>query len=248
LPQIKAVITDYIGTLANARSYTMEASMAKLHSALADAGFKTEKGKFLEAYGRAHEKYRLVRFGELREVTNAVWVSETLCSLGYKVEVEDERLKSALDVFFEDYIGSLELRPYAEKLLKRIHETCKLGLVSNFTCAQVVHESMERLGITHYFNSIIVSQECGWRKPHRKIFTDSLEQLQVKAAEAVFIGDNPFEDIKGAVDAGMKTVFVCSQFYSKNDLKASAQKPDFVALDLEEIYRNLTEIISQIDK
>jgi putative hydrolase of the HAD superfamily len=246
LPKINAVIMDYIGTLTNVRSYTMDASIAKLHAALAEAGFHTEKEKFLEAYGKAHEKYRLVRFGELREVTNAVWVSETLCSLGYKVEVGDERLETALEIFFEDYIGSLELRPYAEKLLKKIHETCKLGLVSNFTCAQVVHESMKRLGITQYFDAVIISQECGWRKPHRKIFTDSLEQLQVKAAETVFIGDNPFEDIKGAADAGMKTVFICSQFYNKNDLKASAQKPDFVALDLEEIYRNLPEIISQI--
>ena len=212
MPQIKAVITDYIGTLTNARSYTMEASLAKLHEALADAGFQTEKSKFLEAYGKAHEKYRLIRFGELREVTNAVWVSETLWCLGYQVEVGDERVKAALDVFFEEYIRSLELRPYAEKLLKKIRETCKLGLVSNFTCAQVVHESMKRLGITQYFNSVIISQECGWRKPHKKIFTEALEKLHVKPEEAVFIGDNPFEDIKGAADAGMKTVFVCSQF------------------------------------
>jgi FMN phosphatase YigB (HAD superfamily) len=161
LPQIKAVITDYIGTLTNARSYTMEASMAKLHASLADAGFQTEKEKFLEAYGKAHEKYRLVRFGELREVTNSIWVSETLCSLGHKVEVGDERVKSALDVFFEDYIGSLELRPYAEKLLEKIHETSKLGLVSNFTYAQVVHESMRRLGINRFFDTVIISQECG---------------------------------------------------------------------------------------
>ena len=246
MPQIKAVITDYIGTLTNARSYTMEASMAKLHAALADAGFQTEKEKFLEAYGKVHEKYRLVRFGELREVTNAIWVSETLCSLGHKVEFGDERVKSALDVFFEDYIGSLELRPYAEKLLEKIHETSKLGLVSNFTYAQVVHESMRRLGINQFFDSVIISQECGWRKPHKKIFADALEQLEGKAEEAVFIGDNPFEDIKGAHDAGIKTVFVCSQFYGTNDLEASGQQADFVAANLEEVYKNLPKIISQI--
>ncbi len=243
MPQIKAVFTDYIGTLTNAKSYTMQASMAKLHSALVDAGFRTEKEQFLEAYGKAHEKYRLVRFGELREVTNAVWVSETLCTLGHPVQAYDERLKTALNAFFQDYIESLELRPHAEELLQKIKATCKLGLISNFTYAPVVRESMHRLGISGYFDAVMVSQECGWRKPHSKIFTDALAQLQVKAQEAVFVGDNPSEDIKGAKEAGMRTVFVQSQFFSLKDLQASGVKPDFVASDLWEICRNLPTLI-----
>ena len=244
MPKIKAVITDYIGTLTNTRSYTMEHSVSKLHAALSEAGFRTEKRKFLEAYGRAHEKYRLVRFGELREITNAVWVSETLCSLGYQAKAEDDLVKAALGVFFQDYITSIELRPYAEKLLQKILENCKLGLISNFTYAPVVHASMNRLGITRYFNAVVISQECGWRKPHKKIFADALELLRVKPEEAVFIGDNPYEDIKGAACAGMKTVFVSSQFYCRKDLEASGIKPEFVASNLEEICRNLTDIIS----
>jgi putative hydrolase of the HAD superfamily len=235
---------DYIGTLTSVRSYTMEASIAKLHAALAEAAFQTEKAKFTDAYGSAHEKYRAVRFGELREVTNAVWVSETLCSLGHKVTAEDERVKSALDVFFQDYIDSLDLRPCAEKLLQKILETRKLGLISNFTYAPVVHRSMKNLGIPQYFNAVTVSQECGWRKPHGKIFTDALKQLRVNAEEAVFVGDNPFEDIKGAADAGLKTVFVSSQFFTIHDLEASGQKPDFVASDLEDVYRNLPKILT----
>jgi hypothetical protein len=110
----------------------MEASLAKLHKALVKEGFQTEKSQFLVAYGKAHEKYRLIRYGEFREVTNAVWVSETLRGLGFEVTVEDPRMKAALDVFFQDYIDSLELRPCAEKLLKKATEKCKLGLISNF--------------------------------------------------------------------------------------------------------------------
>ena len=244
MPQVKAVITDYIGTLTNARCYTMEASMAmaKLHRALGEAGFETKKEEFLGAYAKAHEKYRLIRYGELREVTNAIWVSETLRSLGFQVNAEDPRMKAALDVFFQDYIDSLELRPCAEKLLKKTAETFKLGLISNFTYAPVVYTSLKQLGISRYFNATVVSGENGWRKPHKKIFTDTLQQLQVKADEAVFIGDNPLEDIKGAADAGMKTVFVHSQFYGTGDLEASGQKPDLIAADLQEIYSNLSKI------
>jgi HAD superfamily hydrolase (TIGR01509 family) len=248
LPEIKAVITDYIGTLANARSYTMEASLEKLHGTLVKAGFPVEKENFLVAYGKAHEKYRIIRYCELREVTNAVWVSEALCSLGFDARVEDSRMNMALNVFFEDYIDSLELRPCAEKLLKKARETCKLGLISNFTYAPVVHKSLRRLGISGYFDVIVVSGDSGWRKPHRHIFEDALKRLGVKGEEAIFIGDCPLEDIKGAIDAGLKAVFVHSQFYDISDLKSSGQKPDFVATDLEQICRNFEQIsISKTD-
>ena len=243
LPQIKAVISDYIGTLTNARFYTMEASMAKLHAWLSEAGFNTDEKQFFEAYAKAHEKYRVIRYGELREVTNAVWVAETLCSLGFKVDSDDPRMKAALNVFFQDYVDSLEARSCAKELLRKVRENCKLGLISNFTYAPVVYCSLRRLGLSRFFNVILVSGDCGWRKPHGNIFTNALKRLQVKAQETVYIGDCPSEDIKGARHAGMRTVFVESQFYSLADLMASGEKPDFVMKDLEEVYRNFSKII-----
>ncbi|MCJ7559203.1 HAD family hydrolase [Candidatus Bathyarchaeota archaeon] len=235
---------DYIGTLINAHDYNLDASREKLHEALTDAGFETALAAFLEAYGKAHEKYRIVRYGELREVTNAVWVSEALNSLGCNASADDSRIKAALNVFFHNYVDSFELRPYAEKLIKSITENCKLGLVSNFTYAPVVHASLRKLGINQFFSAVLVSDENGWRKPHKRIFQDALRKLQVTANEAVFIGDSPLEDIKGAKAAGIKTVFVPSQFYTLKDLYESRQKLDFIVGDLHEVYKNFSEIIS----
>jgi putative hydrolase of the HAD superfamily len=243
----KAVIMDYIGTLVNARYYSIDASREKLHKALTEAGFETGMAEFLEAYTQAHEKYRVVRYEKLREVTNAVWVCEALNSLGCTVNPEDSRIKVALNVFFQNYLESLELRPYAKKLLRRIKEHSKLGLVSNFTYAPVIYASLRKLGINQFFNTVLVSDENGWRKPHKRIFQDALRKLQVKAEEAVFIGDSPLEDIKGAQAAGMKTIFVPSQFYTLKDLYESRQKPDFAARGLDEIYRNFSKIIKMLD-
>lgn len=243
MPRIKAVITDYIGTLANARGYRMEASRVKLYEILTEAGFETRMEEFLVAYNRAHEKYRVVRYRKLREVTNAVWVSEALNNLGYGTSAEDPRIKVALNIFFRDYVNSLELRPYAKTLINKIAENCKLGLVSNFSYAPVIYASLRELGISQFFNVVVVSEDAGWRKPHKRIFQDALKRLRVTANEAVFIGDSPLEDIKGAKEAGMKTVFVPSQFYSLIDLHESNQKPDFIAANLQEICRNLSEIV-----
>jgi HAD superfamily hydrolase (TIGR01509 family) len=240
----KAVITDYIGTLVNARYYDMDASRKTLHKALTDAGFKTGLAEFLEAYTQAHEKYRAVRYEQLREVTNSVWVCEALNNLGCTVNPEASRIKVALNVFFQKYVESLELRPYAEKLLRRIKEHCKLGLVSNFTYAPVIYASLRQLGINHHFDVVLVSHESGWRKPHMQIFQDTLRKLHAKAEEAVFIGDSPLEDIKGAEAAGMKTVFVPSQFFTLKDLHESNQKPCYVARGLDDVYRNLSKIIN----
>jgi hypothetical protein len=94
--------------------------MMNLHGALEEAGFKTNTHtqEFLETYSKAHEKYRVVRYGKLGEVTNTVWVSEMLCNLGYKVQENDPDMKAALNVFFQNSIDSLELRDCAKKLQK----------------------------------------------------------------------------------------------------------------------------------
>jgi HAD superfamily hydrolase (TIGR01549 family) len=225
----------------------MEASMAKLHSSLVEAGFRTEKQQFLDAYSKAHEKYRAIRYCEFKEVTNAVWVAEALGILGFEVNSNDSRMRTALNVFFQDYVDSLELRPYAKKFLKKASGTFKLGLISNFTYAPVVYSSLRKLEISHYFNSIIVSGEVGWRKPHKKIFVEALQRLQVSAGEAVYIGDCPMEDVKGSLESGIRTVFISSQFYKWEDLVASGQKPDIVILNLQEACKNLSRIANMDD-
>jgi putative hydrolase of the HAD superfamily len=239
----KAVIFDYIGTLVNCKSYSMEASREKLHKALVNEGFDVAKDRFLEAYIVAHEKYRKVRYEQLREVTNAVWVTEALCNLGFQLTPDDSRVKAALNVFFKDFIGTLELRVGAKKLIKQSKQLCKVGLISNFTHAPVIYSSLRKLRICAAFNAVVVSHENGWRKPSSHIFKDALSRLQVNANEAVYIGDSPVEDVKGAKEAGLKAVFVVSQFYTLKDLIDSQQKPDFTARDLKSICENFSEII-----
>jgi putative hydrolase of the HAD superfamily len=175
-------------------------------------------------------------------VTNTVWVSEALNTLGYETNAENPRIKAALNIFFQDYVDSLKLRAYAKSLISRIAENCKLGLVSNFTYAPVIYASLRKLGINQFFNAVVVSEDAGWRKPHKRIFQDALRRLQVTAKETAYIGDSPLEDIEGAKAVGMKTVFVPSQFYTLEDLRGIRQQPDIIAEDLHEIYKNFKRI------
>jgi FMN phosphatase YigB (HAD superfamily) len=238
----KAVIFDYIGTLVNCRNYTMDASREKLHNALLNEGFDVTKDKFLDAYILAHEKYRKIRYEQLKEVTNAVWVVEALCNLGFKVTADDPRIKVALNVFFKDFIDTLELRDGAKKLIRQAKEQCKVGLISNFTHAPVIYRSLRKVGISEFFNAVVVSEEVGWRKPSSHIFQHALNRLQVQGSEAVYIGDSPIEDIQGAKAAGLKTIFIPSQFNTLKDLLESKQEPDYIAKDLQTISPNIEQI------
>jgi putative hydrolase of the HAD superfamily len=241
LSPIKAVIFDFIGTLTNVKNYSLESSRMKLYKAIVEAGFNVEAKDFLEAYSQAHEKYRVIRYQKLTEVTNAVWIAEALNSLGFKTNPEDTCIKMAVNAFFEDYLNSLETRPCVKRLLNMVSTEYKLGMVSNFTYAPVIYAGARKLGINRFFNVILVSEAVGWRKPHIKIFEEALKRLRVAAEETVYVGDSPLEDIKGAKAAGMKTVFVQSQFYSLKDLEESGQKPEIIVEDMCMFYKKLQE-------
>lgn len=240
---VKAVIFDYIGTLVNCKGYSMVDSEDKLYSALVAEGFKMEKHVFLEAYHAAHQKYRVIRYEQHREVTNAIWVSEALRNIGFKAEAKDSAIKTALNVFFQDFINTLELRVGAKKLLSQTKAKCKIGLISNFTHAPVIYKSLRKIGIDQFFNAVIISEENGWRKPNRMIFQDALYRLQVKPGEAVYVGDSPVEDIKGAKDLGLKTIFVTSQFNKLKDLREGKQEPTCIARSLLAVGKNLDQIL-----
>ncbi|MEM1566039.1 MAG: HAD family hydrolase [Candidatus Bathyarchaeia archaeon] len=243
MPGIKAVLFDFIGTLVNVRGYSLDTSRLKLYKALLNAGFNVSQEKFLEAYAKAHEKYRVIRYQKFVEVTNAVWISEALNNLGFDTTPEDSRIKTAVNVFFEDYVSSFRLRKCAKQVLSVVAETCKLGLISNFTYAPVIYAGLRKVGISHFFNVVLVSDAVGWRKPHANIFNEALRRLSVKAEETIFVGDSPDEDIKGARQLGMKTIFVASQFFPVKKLLESKQKPDTVARNLCEVKKRILEII-----
>jgi len=240
----KAVIFDYIGTLVNCRNYTMDASKQKLYNALVAEAFIFSEKNFLDAYNLSHEKYRKIRYEELREVTNAVWVAEALCRLGFEVKVDDARVKAALNFFFQDFIDTLTLRDGARKLVKQARGQYKVALISNFTYAPVIYKSLRKMGLSEFFNVVVVSEEVGWRKPSSQIFKYTLNKLQIQASDAVYIGDSPNEDIRGATQVGLKTVFVSSQFNTLKDLKESKQEPDHIIQDLTSLYQSLDQILS----
>ena len=70
------------------------------------------------------------------------------------------------------------------------------------------------LGIGDLVDDVLFAAECGdgTGKPAPSAFRAALDRLNVEAARAVFVGDDPRTDIEGAAAVGMKTIHVMSYF------------------------------------
>jgi putative hydrolase of the HAD superfamily len=232
---IKAVVFDFIGTLCELVNYSLDEAHEKMFASLVSNGYELDHESFFKAYSEAHQKYREIRYEQLVEVANAVWISEALNSLGHKTFPEDEGIKTAVNAFFADYLTALKLRPSARSTMEKLCQEYKLGLISNYTHTPLIYAALRKLQIDEFLDVVAVSEAVGWRKPSARIFREVLKRLCVRAEEAVFVGDTPLEDILGAKRVGMHTVFIPSQFKSLADLENASLQPDYVVESLSDV-------------
>ncbi|AUB58393.1 MULTISPECIES: TIGR02253 family HAD-type hydrolase [Methanobacterium] len=86
----------------------------------------------------------------------------------------------------------------------------QMGVISNgLTIKQ--WEKLIRLGLYHFFDEVVTSQEAGSEKPDSEIFQLALERMGCKAEESVMVGNKFSEDILGATEVGMSAILVNSE-------------------------------------
>ncbi|MCA0173228.1 HAD family hydrolase [Bacillus sp. RAR_GA_16] len=81
-----------------------------------------------------------------------------------------------------------------------------LGIITNGKTAFQLG-NIRALGIEVYFDTIVISEEEKVKKPESTIFERALERMNLKAHEAIFVGDHLTNDVKGAKDVGMRAVW-----------------------------------------
>ncbi len=87
----------------------------------------------------------------------------------------------------------------------------RVGLISNTVWPGDLHrEDLATLGLWQFIEYAVFSGDFGIWKPNPHIFLHVLERLGVNPADAVFVGDSPKEDIRGAQQAGMRAIWVRS--------------------------------------
>lgn len=104
-----------------------------------------------------------------------------------------------------EHAERFELFDDAIPVLERLRsEGLKLGLLSNTSRDLDVFVSHHRLEV----DVALTSRVHGKTKPHDSIFRAMLERLGVVAGEAVMIGDDVEDDVRGAQAIGMRALLV----------------------------------------
>ena len=90
----------------------------------------------------------------------------------------------------------------AHSILQKLSGAFRLGVVSN-GFRDIQYHKLEVIGISSFFECVILSDEIGIRKPDRRIFLSAAESLQVLPKECLYVGDSYEYDVLGAKSSGM---------------------------------------------
>ena len=208
MQKIKAIGFDLFNTLLTAKPNALTTAVARLILSLQESGISFEPETFKEAHRKAAFRFIKETRTEGRETHNRFWISAALEEVGTNLSPEDHRIGNAVDAYFSAFFEYCELIPGTLRMLETLKTRYRLGLLSNFTHAPAAKTIIETLGLTPYFECIIISGEMGYCKPHPVVFDELIEKMHAEREEILFVGDDPDADIGGALNAGIKPVWM----------------------------------------
>jgi putative hydrolase of the HAD superfamily len=223
---LKAVLFDWGDTLMDFK-YDEELVDAGARAGLAALGRDgLPEVEAVAAHFREHYVPMFWLPGSLDEIQYPGLVRELLGHFG--IDVTDEELGRYLEAEHEAWMPSRVLGATTHALLEALRSRgLRLGLVSNaFDPGWLLHRDLDRMGLGERLDFSVFSSEVGMRKPHPAIFERALDALGVEPGRALFVGDRLYEDVRGAAEAGMRTV---QALWFRADEHPDGGEPDYEA-------------------
>lgn len=157
-----------------------------------------------------------------------------LCNMwGWNDAPPAEELAYHYDKTFGDHNVIFENSPTLLKELK--NRGYIVGVITNGPSLLQNHK-MDTSGLRPYCDIVVVSGDVGVHKPDPQLFIYTADKLGLKPEECVYVGDHPINDIKGALDAGMKAIRMNYGWFKDQDLR------DDVA-----VISDIIEVLNHID-
>lgn len=208
---LRAVIFDLGGTLMYEReSWHSVNSKADevLTNYLRGQGLELNLSTFPIEFRRRLDEYFKQREKNLLETTYSSVLRDVLTDKGYG-DISEEVLRTALDRLFAVTQTNWLLEDDAIPTLKKLEQNgYRLGLISNAGDDKDVQQLARGFGIARFFDFILTSAACSYRKPHPRIFELALANWYLLPSEAVMVGDNLEADIRGAKSVGLYGIWL----------------------------------------
>jgi putative hydrolase of the HAD superfamily len=231
-PPVRAVILDWGGTLTRWRPMDIAASWIPVARAALPDGSEAEVRALAERLTTADAAvWARARAGAEGGTFAEVLTACALADAAHLVAAHAEYWEPAT-----------ELDPDALALLRGLRERgLRVGVLSNTIYPAAVHDAwFVRDGVHELIDAACYSSEIGWMKPAPGAFRAAAAALDVDPAEAVFVGDRPFEDIAGAARVGMRTAWVPYTELAPHETAGVDARPDVVL-------RRLTDLLDTLD-
>jgi putative hydrolase of the HAD superfamily len=232
---IRAVCFDAAGTLLAVRepvgeTYARFARRAGIHAA-ADA---LEDG-FQRAFRRAEPlAFPSAAPRKVRALEREWWwrrVSDAFRAAG--VDPPRQAVASTFAAVFEHFASRAAWRlfPDVKPALRRLRARgLRLAVVSNFDTRLLA--LLEQLGVSAYFDAVVLSSMVGFAKPDPRLFAAALRSLRAAGATALHVGDSERLDRRAARAAGLRALRLDRGGRSTRHVIASLEElPNRVASD-----------------
>lgn len=184
--------------------------------------------ELLKRYHEINEdQWRLFELGELER--------EQVKVRRYELLFDEMGLGASPRETAKVYEGLLGIGHYfmdgAVELLETLSSEYRLYLATNGT-SNVQKSRISSAGISKFFRGIYISEDVGYNKPDLRYFEACFKDIpSFIREETVMIGDSLTSDIKGGINAGIKTVWFNHEGKSRDD----SIVPDYEVHSLDEI-------------
>ncbi len=144
--------------------------------------------------------------------------------------IEEDYLE--LNAFYLDRLNhNATLKKNTIDLLEAVSKTHRLAIITN-GLKENQRRCLDRLGLTAYFEIIVVSDEIGYSKPDISFFDYTFEQMgPVDKSKVIVIGDSLRSDIQGSINYGLDSIW----YNEKKLINPSDIKPTFECSDILDI-------------
>jgi len=215
-----------------------------VHRAYNELFRKVHFDVFYAAFSQSYNQVTAQRRADLKEIPSQERFKVMLGLLGHSAnEITDDAIETITKAHMAQLQEAFEVRPETLEVLQWAKARYRTAMISNFAYAPALHDALDRFGIRSAFETVIVSVEVGWCKPHRIIFDRTFEQMGIRPSEALYVGDQMYIDVYGALNCGMDVVWIQTerQDWSPPELAIHPCKPTYTVRSISELIRLLEE-------
>ncbi|MEN9566349.1 MAG: hypothetical protein RLZZ69_1545 [Cyanobacteriota bacterium] len=174
-----------------------------------------------------------------RQQIIAASLQDTFTALDYDF-VDSSRLAQ---IYWDVFCHTACLNPEVLSTIEALSNYYKLGIVSNgYTDSQEYR--LKASGLSNYFQSVVISESVGYRKPASEIFNLALMELAVTSSKTLFVGDSITDDYQGAINAGIDFCY-----YQKRSQNVEVVQSPSAKLDPQPQYtiKNMSQLINLLN-